>query len=152
MEETKNKGGRPEIYTKELADKLCEKLAQGISLRTACLDDGMPGLTTVFKWMRTEDGFSKQYARAKEESADGQYEILEDIGDEAIQASYNADPKAAGAVVSAYKLKADNLKWTMSKMKPKKYGDKMDVTSGGEAIKTNTIIFKDFSTDESIGE
>ena len=47
--------------------------------------------------------------------------------------------------MQAVKLKADNLKWSMSKMKPKKYGDKVDVTSDGKAIKGNTLILQDFS-------
>ena len=96
----------------------------------------MPDKATVFRWLRKYEEFRDQYARAKQESADAQQEIIEDIGDESIEAAYKADPKAANAVVSAYKLKADNLKWVMSKMKPKKYGDKLDLTSGGDKLPT----------------
>ena len=130
-EQTKNPVGRPTDYSQELADNICSQLSEGISLRTICLADDMPDKSTVFTWLRINKEFRDQYARAKEESADADNESLEIIGDEAIDAAYRADPKAANAVVSAYKLKADNLKWAMSKKKPKKYGDRIDMTTNG---------------------
>lgn len=137
--------GRPTIFTKDLADIICEQLAVGTSMRSVCLREEMPSLQTVFRWLREDKEFSDQYARAKEESADVDNETLEDIGDMAIDAAQCVDPKASSAVVAAYKLKADNLKWAMSKKKPKKYGDSVDVTSKHKPIKGNVIIFKDFS-------
>lgn len=125
---------RPEKYTKELGDNFCEQISNGYSLRRVCDEEGMPAPSTVFKWIREVDGFSKQYAQATEERTEAHQEMLLEMGDKAIEHSEDADPKAAGAVVSAYKLKADNLKWSMSKMKPKKYGDKLDLTSGGEKL------------------
>ena len=125
---------RPTIFTKDLGDKICEELSQGKSLRTVCLADDMPDKASVFRWLRTNKEFCDQYARAKEESADADNEVLEDIGDEAIAESKTVDPKASSAVVSAYKLKADNLKWFMSKKKPKKYGDKLDMTTNGKDL------------------
>ena len=104
-EQTKNLVGRPTDYSQELADNICSQLSEGISLRTICLADDMPDKSTVFTWLRINKEFRDQYARAKEESADADNESLEIIGDEAIDAAYRADPKAANAVVSAYKLK-----------------------------------------------
>lgn len=109
----------------------------------------MPVLSTIFKWFREKEGFSEQYDKATAERTETQQEIILELGDKAIEHAEEVDPKAAGAVVNAYKLKADNLKWSMSKMKPKKYGDKVDVTSGGEAIKANTIVIKDFNGADS---
>lgn len=130
------KVGRPSDYTKETAEKLCEILSQGKSLRTACLKDDMPSIATVFKWMRDYPEFLKQYEQAKVESSEALNEVILDLGDEAINMSQGVDPKVSNAVVSAYKLKADNLKWYMSKMKPKKYGDKIDHTTNGKDLPT----------------
>lgn len=105
----------------------------------------MPSLETIFRWIREYSEFRDQYARATEERTEAHNETMLDIGDDSIEAAYASDPKAANAVVSAHKLKADNLKWVMSKMKPKKYGEKVDVTSDGKAIEGNTIILKDFN-------
>lgn len=120
-------------------------------MRTVCAADDMPAMSSVFKWLREHESFSEQYARATKERTEAHNEKMLDIGDDSIDAAHNADPKAANAVVSAYKLKADNLKWVMSKMQPKKYGDKLDVVSDGKAIQSNTIIFKDFK-DEAGGQ
>lgn len=130
------KVGRPTLYSQSLADKICEQLSQGISLRTVCLADDIPSAATVFTWLRTNKEFLEQYVRAKEESAEAHNEMLLDLGDEAITLSQSVDPKVSNAVVSAVKLKADNLKWVMSKMKPKKYGEKVDYTTNGKDIPT----------------
>jgi hypothetical protein len=51
-------------------------------------------------------------------------------------------------VVNRSKLRVDTRKWLMAKMKPKVYGDKVDVTSDGKQIKGNTIMFGNFKEDE----
>lgn len=129
-------GGRPISYTPELAKLVCGELAKGNSLRKVCQNEWCPEPSTIFGWIQDYPEFSKQYARAKEESADADLETIEELGDIAIQEAKDADPKAANAVVSAYKLKADNIKWGMSKKKPKKYGDKLDLTSDGKVLPT----------------
>lgn len=133
MEDTP-KVGRPTDYTQEFADEICRLIGEGRSVRSVCEREDMPAMSTIFKWLREKKEFSEQYERACDERTESQQEILIEMGDRAIEHAEEADPKAAGAVVSAYKLKADNLKWSMSKMKPKKYGEHVDVTSGGEKI------------------
>lgn len=128
--------GRPSNYTQDLGDEICAQLASGLSLRTVCKAKSMPDASTVFRWLREREDFRKQYAQAKEESADALIEDLTDTGEEAIKESKIVDPKAAGGVVQAYRLKADNIKWFLSKIKPKKYGDKLDITSDGEKLPT----------------
>ncbi len=139
--------GRPTKYTQQLADEICKQISQGKSLRKVYEQEGMPDGVTVFSWFRKYPDFLKQYERAADERTETQQEIIIDIGDEAISHAERADPKSSNAIVSAYKLKADSLKWSMSKMKPKKYGDKVDVTSDGKAIKGNSIIFGDFKNE-----
>lgn len=152
MEETK-KVGRPEIYTQELADKVCEKIAEGYSMRTVCAFDGMPGLTTIFKWLRTNEEFAKQYARATEERTEAMSEDILDIADDGsndlmtIQKGNQEYEVENKEVTNRSRLRVDTRKWLMSKMKPKKYGDKLDVMSDGKAIQGNTLIFKDFKGD-----
>ena len=125
---------RPSIYTKELADNICAQLAEGISLRTVCKSEAIPSAATVFNWLRTRPEFLEQYARAKEESADAMSEEILDLADASLKLSQNVDPKASGAVVQASRLQVDTRKWIMSKMKPKKYGDKIDMTTNGKDL------------------
>lgn len=116
-------GGRPSSYTQELADKICEELALGKSLRTVCAGEDMPSMQTVFSWFRTKPEFLEQYARAKQESSDYMAEELIDISD-----TENMED------VQRARLRIDTRKWLMAKMKPKRYGDQIDVTSAGDKI------------------
>ncbi len=58
-------GGRPTDYTTDLADKICERLASGESMRSVGRDEGMPAVSTMFKWIRELPEFSAQYDKAK---------------------------------------------------------------------------------------
>lgn len=147
---TKHPGGRPTKYTKELAATLCEQIALGLSLRTVCKADTMPGMSTVFTWLREYKEFQEQYARACEERTEAMAEDLLDIADDGTNdymESEDGKPQYNGDSIQRAKLRVDTRKWLMSKMKPKKYGDKLDMTSGGEKIETNTIVFTDFRND-----
>ena len=95
----------------------------------------MPSCTTVFNWFRTYPQFLQQYIRAKEEATDALAEEIMDISDDSFDSAINADdPKRANSLVHAHQLRIDTRKWIMSKMKPKKYGDKLDVTTGGDKL------------------
>lgn len=130
------KVGRPTIFTQELADKMCAQLAEGISLRTVCLAKDMPDKSTVFMWFRTNKKFLDQYARAKEESADALAEEILDISDESLAVIKTGVANKSSAYAQVQRLRVDTRKWIMSKMKPKKYGDKMDLTSDGKVLPT----------------
>jgi hypothetical protein len=156
MEETtNNKAGRPSTYTQELADRVCAGLAAGQSLRTVCSGEGMPSVATIFNWFKTKEGFLEQYARAKQESADAMAEEILDIADDGtndwmtvtMPGGYEKEV-VNNEVVNRSKLRVDTRKWLMAKMKPKVYGDKVDVTSDGKQIKGNTIMFGNFKEDE----
>ena len=150
-----NFGGRPSIYTQELADAICAELATGKSLRSVCADEDMPAMSTIFNWFRTKEGFVEQYARAKEEACDAMVDEMLDIADDGTNDymtitkgdySYNVEDKE---VTNRSKLRVDTRKWIVSKIKPKKYGDKLDVTSDGKAIKGNSIVFSNFNEADS---
>lgn len=126
--------GRPSDFTQDLADEICEQLSEGISLRTVCIPNTMPAARTVFRWLRTNEEFCQQYARAKQESADAMGEEILDLSDGAIGVIKSGAEKKSGALAQAVRLQVDTRKWLMSKHKPKKYGDKLDLTTDGEAL------------------
>ncbi len=128
--------GRPTIYSKELANEICKQLSQGISLRTVCKADDMPDASVIFDWLHKYPEFTEQYTRAKEESADAMSEDILEISDDSLSDAMNVDPKSSTAVVQAHKLRVDTRKWLMSKMKPKKYADKLDLTNNGKDFPT----------------
>lgn len=133
--------GRPSSYSQELADKFCELIANGASLRTACTEKDMPSPATIFKWMREHESFLKQYEKATMERTEAMAEELLDIVDDGSNDYMVRTGKDGseswqinGENIQRSRLRADTRKWLMSKMKPKKYGDKLDVTSGGDKI------------------
>lgn len=124
---------RPTDYSQDLADRICEQLADGKSLRTVCLADDMPDKRSVFRWLRIHEEFSHQYARAKEESADALSDEMLDIADDGSNdwmASSDGGQDYNGDHVQRARLRIDTRKWIASKLKPKKYGDKLEV--GGD--------------------
>jgi len=128
--------GRPTTYTKETAALICEGLSEGLSLRTVCKQEGMPALSTIFLWLREHKEFSEQYAIAKEESADAMVEDMLDIADNQVDQPllvdgipFEMDGKLImvkdAVSVNHAKLRVDTRKWAASKLKPKKYGERI---------------------------
>lgn len=118
MSDTRRKIGRPTDYTKDMADKICEKISGGLSLRAICAEPGMPARGTVYRWLIENADFQDQYTRAREKQADYFAEEIIEIADSA---------EAESAAVSKAKLQIDARKWAASKIAPKKYGDKQEI-------------------------
>lgn len=110
--------GRPSDYTEETANAFCARIAHGESVRKICDDDNMPALATVFRWLSKNQEFREQYSRAKDESAEADFDEIQDIAHKTLKGEY--DPNAA-------RVAMNGLMWTASKKKPKKYGDKLDI-------------------------
>lgn len=130
--------GRPSRYSQDLADNICAELATGKSMRTVCRADDMPAMSTVFKWLRERPDFSEQYARAKAEAADALVEEILDIADDGSNdwmEVHDKDGKAVGYKlngehVQRSRLRVDTRKWIASKLKPRKYGERLDLAHG----------------------
>lgn len=140
------KTGRPTKYTQELADEICAELALGLSLRTVCRADHMPTVKTIFNWFRTHPDFLQQYTRAKQESADAMADDILDIADDGsndYMMITRKDESEAwqlnGEHIQRSRLRVETRKWLMAKMKPKVYGDKLDVVSDGEKIEGQIV-------------
>ena len=123
--------GRPSDYTQDIADRLCEQLAEGVSMHRACEPDDMPSKRSVFRWLRTNEEFCHQYENAKAESADYLAEEMIEIADDGTNdyiTKTNNDGSEYEVVNSEHiqrsRLRIDARKWIASKLKPKKYGDK----------------------------
>lgn len=139
----KHAGGRPTMYTPELADQICEQLASGDSMRTVSKGKAMPAMTTMFRWLRENPEFRKQYEKAKEEAADAFAEEILDIADDGSNdwmIRHGKDDQESwqlnGEHVQRSRLRIDSRKWIASKLKPKKYGDKIDMTTNGKDLPT----------------
>ncbi len=123
--------GRPPIYSDEIAEKICSRLANGESLRSICRDKDMPDAATVYRWILNDDAFCKQYERARELQADTLADETLEIADDGRndwmerQGDGNAGWQLNGEHVQRSRLRIDQRKWMAGKLKPKKYGDKV---------------------------
>jgi hypothetical protein len=132
-------GGRPSKYSKKVAESICLLLSEGESLRRICEMESMPGRATVFRWLAEHEEFRDQYAQAKEQGAlvwaeeildiadDGQNDWMEQLDKDGNVQGYRLN----GEAVQRSKLRVDSRKWLLSKLLPKKYGDKVQQEVSG---------------------
>lgn len=132
-------------FSQETADTICERIACGESLRAICADEALPAMSTVFKWLNEQQAFSEQYARAREAQAETLADEIVEIADEvcttvradkhntkADDEDGNTDVVFDSAAVARNRLRVDARKWVASKLKPKKYGDKVTTEITGK--------------------
>lgn len=123
--------GRPSDYSQETIDIICQRLADGESLRKVCLDEAMPGLSTVMRWLADESHakFREQYVRAREAQADKLADEILSIADDGQNDTYLTETGLATNhdVIARSRLRVDARKWLASKMAPKKYGEKLEL-------------------------
>lgn len=140
--------GRPTIYSKEVAIEICAELATGKTLREICrVNTTYPHESTVRSWARDNvDGFYTHYARARDLGLDAMADELFDISDDGRNdwmevRGYMVENRE---VTNRSKLRVDTRKWYLSKLAPKRYGEKIHNIIGGgedgnEAVKVQII-------------
>lgn len=136
--------GRPSTYSQEIAAAICERLSVGQSVREICRGDDMPAASSVFKWLTLHEDFAEQYARAKVAGVEALAEEILDIADDATNDwMERKDPDGQnigwvfnGEAARRSQLRIDSRKWILSKLAPKKYGDRLDVNAN---VTTNLV-------------
>jgi hypothetical protein len=108
------KRGRPSKYTPQLAATIFAALAEGQSLRSICENPEMPVRMTIVTWLARYPDFLDHYTRAREVGLDHFAEIT-------LAEATDVDPER----VQSAKLTWDARRWHLSKMLPKRYGDRI---------------------------
>jgi hypothetical protein len=131
--------GRQTEYTEEIAEQICELIATSSKgLNVICREtENLPAPSTVYKWLSEQPEFSERYARAREIQADLLADEIIEIADDTSNDTLVSDTGeyANKEWINRSRLRVDARKWKASKLAPKKYGDKVDVTSNGETVK-----------------
>lgn len=103
--------GRPSSYTEETGKRICEFLINGNAITPEKLqEEGLPSVTTIFRWLMKHEGFRKDYAHAREIQA----HIYAD------QTITIADTATDAAIA---RVQIDARKWHASHTNPKVWGD-----------------------------
>ena len=108
----------PTIRTREIELEIIDRLAQGRSLLSICADEDIPVTdVAVRKWALVDpEGFGAEYAHARDLGLDARSEKM-------------LDDASAATDASLGRLKFDANRWYLSKLAPKRYGDKLDLNA-----------------------
>lgn len=141
MARTPRKAGRPTTYTEEIGLKICERMACGESLRTISLDDGMPSLSAVFRWLSDgkHEAFREQYELARAAQADAYFADAVHIADtpvigRKVKIDKDGNEEVTEEDMTAHRrLQIDTRKWAAGKLRPKVYGDRVAIAGDEES-------------------
>lgn len=123
-------------YTPEMANQICQMVAEGRTLRQISADIGF-SMGTILNWV-TKPEHVEKYAAARDAASD----IFET---EILEAALAVSPETA----AADRVKIDALKWAAAKRSPKKYGDRIEnrlADADGNALTVQVIRFGDNPT------
>ena len=109
--------GRPSLFTPELAEEICRRLAEGETLTAICAEERMPVRSTVYLWLDgSHPDFSDGYARARRLQADTFVDDMVAISDASVGGS-SADVQAA-------RLRFDARAWVAARVNPAKWSER----------------------------
>jgi hypothetical protein len=126
-------------YTPELAAEICARLSEGEPLRVICRDSRMPAWRTVYDWIRVNPELAARIARARELGYDAIAEEALEIADTPKTGQRTEETEDGIKIVREdmlghRKLQVDTRLKLLAKWSPKKYGDKIDVTTNSESL------------------
>jgi hypothetical protein len=119
---------------------ICQEVEKGVALRKAC--PVFMSTRTFFELLEASEDKQKRYARACEARADAIFEDILEIADNSGNDTINIDglDVVNHEAIQRDKLRVDARKWALSKMQPKKYGDKIEVDANVNAKVSTTVI------------
>lgn len=144
--EPKKKGGSKSEFNQEVFDAICDRMAEGKSLRQVCEQDGMPHRSTFLRWVKERE-LQEPYTQARVARYDWIADEAIRIADDASGDYFVEDRDGKSIVVPDHarvqraKLQVDTRKWILSKLDPWRYGDKAGEKPEGESG-GNTVILR----------
>jgi hypothetical protein len=140
--------GRPSKYTEAIVKEICERLSKGEPLAAICRDKHMPGVQTVYDWGKANEAVSVAIARARDEGEEAMLADCLEISDTPAERNPMTGGVDSGSVQEK-KLRIETRLKLLAKWNPKRWGDKMDLTSGGNPIPAPVIQLAHGPTEEN---
>lgn len=152
MESEKKQRGRPTVeVTEEMQDEFCRLITTArVGMHRLLKDNGLPSWEIMFDRLNNDPIFYSKYARARDAQAEFLAAEINEVANERLSGKKTRETKD-GTFVEEYdnveraKLIVDAMKWTASKLKPKKYGNNtgIDLNLDQETIQiVKTVIQK----------
>lgn len=104
---------------------ICRAIADGRSLNKVCVGPGLPDRWMFFKALRENSLYAKMYDSALALRGEHYADQITELSDEAMGAMTSEEAQA-------YKLRVQTRQWVVSRLLPKKYGDKMVIAGDVE--------------------
>jgi transposase-like protein len=114
---------------REKREAILATVMGGASVRKACKEHAVTR-SELYVDLAADADFADQYARALAIRADEQFDEMDEIVD-----TVKADP----VEIAKAKLKVDTRKWTLARMNPRKYGDKVQVGGADDLPPVATV-------------
>lgn len=127
----------------EVLDLIMDLIEEGGSIRSILRRSDTCGLKTFYRWLEADEELQVRYAHATKKRADNIFEELLEIADKQDKdVVYNerGEEIINHNVINRSKLQIETRKWMLGKLNPTKYGDKLDVTSGGDKLQAMPIV------------
>lgn len=105
-----------------------ESLATGESLRKSAAKANIPP-STFLLWVEESEELSEQYMRARARGVEVEFDRLQEIVEE--KPPQNDNGMTDTGWIAWKRLQVDTFKWQLSKKRPERYGDKIDVKHSG---------------------
>lgn len=123
------KPARPIEERAIIARQVFSEMRQGLSAYKACVKVGIPQ-GTFNGWLNEDASLAEDYARAREELHEFIAAEILAIADAPVPSNEKGgvDPGA----IQKQRLQVDARKWLLSKLAPKKWGDKIEVSGDSE--------------------
>lgn len=107
---------------------ICDRIIEGESVKTILKDKDMPSSKTFWKWLNEDEEKVNQYARAKELMAESMFEdiiLIADGTDDDVLVDEDGVQQTNHNIIQRDRLRIDARKWNLSRMFPKKFGERM---------------------------
>jgi len=100
--------------------------------------DEVPCYATWMNWLNEDKDLLDKYTRAREERADKIFDEILEIADDSSRDEIITENGIGQNTefIARSRLRVDARKWYLGKLDSKRFGDKVDVTSGGGKITT----------------
>ena len=138
---------KTEVFTTICNDVIEHKMSFNQAVKKSPIN-----LVTFYKWLTENDSFKELYNYAREVRSDVLFEEIIEISDNT-EEGVKEETKGKGRkketkiikgdMTDHRRLKIDSRKWVVSRMNPKKYGDKLDLTSDNDKLEFNVTIKKE---------
>lgn len=123
-------------WDKVTFDDICKRICEGESLNSICKEKGMPSKGVFLGWTNDDKDLADQYARSMEQRAELYAEdIIRIADDESLD-------------INRARLMVDSRKWVACKLKPRRYGDKIDLSNQDGTLNQSNIDTSKLTTEQ----